>query len=364
MTQIFINGRFLSQPFTGVQRYGTEVVKALDMVLRNKFGKTKEMEFFLLLPPDAIDTLPLEYIHTRRIGKLRGIFWEQFELGNAAASGVLLNLGSTGSLFHSKQIITIHDANVYRIPGNFSFTFRTWYKFLMPLLGRRAKNILTVSKFSKQELADCCNIPENKITVVHNSASHILSNPADNSIFESLNLESSEYVLCIGSGRPNKNTDLVQKAIVLLDGLGLQLVLVGTVDRKVFDHSEIEQRSNVHEVGAITDQQMRALFERAFCFVFPSLYEGFGIPPLEAMACGCPVIVSNIPALVETCGDAAIYCDTHDADDLAGKIRTLHTNLQLRERMVVAGIARANAFSWERCATIILNQIDKITDQK
>ena len=107
------------------------------------------------------------------------------------------------------------------------------------------------------------------------------------------------------------------------------------------------------QVGYVSDGELRALYENAVCFVFPSLYEGFGLPPLEAMHCGCPVIVSRCASLPEICGDAALYCDPNDPADLAAQIRVLAQSPSLRTELREAGLARVQRFTWKQSANCL-----------
>lgn len=113
-------------------------------------------------------------------------------------------------------------------------------------------------------------------------------------------------------------------------------------------------------MGYVSDAELRALYEHAACFVYPSFYEGFGLPPLEAMACGCPVIVSNAASLPEVCGDAALYCNPCSPEDIAEKISLLMADPRLREDLRQKGLERAKQFTWEKCARETFAIIEKV----
>lgn len=351
MRPVYVNGRFLSHPITGVERFAAEVISALDKLLGHcPTAHLSQGRVQLLVPQNACKELSLHYIRTRRIGRLKGHLWEQLELLAASSDGVLVGLANTGPLWHRRQLITIHDASVFANPGNFSLAFRSWYRLLIPRLGRRAKKILTVSEFSKGELIRYCEFPETKIEVVYNGVDHIIREPADAYFVSGRNIIPGNYLLCVATSSPNKNIGLVTDALQFLDGVDLDLVTVGGTNSKVFSESSLSRNRRVHELGYVSDRQLRALYENALCFVFPSLYEGFGIPALEAMACGCPVIVARTSALPESCGNAALYCDPRDPHDLAVKLRSVLEDEQLRDRLRRAGHARVEQFSWETCA--------------
>lgn len=351
MLPVYINGRFLSHPISGVQRFATEVVTALDRLLGHcPTAHLSQGAVQLLVPQNARKQLSLQNIPTRRIGRLKGHLWEQLELLGASSGGVLVGLANTGPLSHPRQLVTIHDASVLANPGNFSLAFRSWYRLLIPRLGRRAKKILTVSEFSRSELIRYYGFPETKIEVVYNGVDHIIREPPDARFLLGRTLKPGKYFLCVATLSPNKNIRLVTDALQFLNDVDLDLVTVGGTNLKVFSEPRISRNRRVHELGYVSDSQLRALYENALCFVFPSLYEGFGIPPLEAMACGCPVIVAKTSALPESCGNAALYCDPRDPHDLAAKLRSVLEDEQLRDRLRRAGHARVEQFSWETCA--------------
>lgn len=359
MLTVYINGRFLSQSTTGVQRHAIEVVMAMDRILSLP-DAPGSVAYELLVPPNAHQELPLSKIRVSRVGHLRGHAWEQLELASAARRGTLINLGNTGPLGHTRQVVTIHDAGVFANPANFSFGFRTWYKVLIPRVARRATSIFTVSNFSKQELVKYCGIPEEKIRVIHNGADHIVRDPADESIIDVHGLVRDRYLLCMGAGTPNKNNKLILDALEIVDNPDIQLVRLKAANLEIFARSKRQPSVRLLDLDYVTDAQLRALYQNAGCFVFPSLYEGFGIPPLEAMTCGCPVIVARSSALPEICGDAALYCDPFDARDLSAKIDRILNDADLRKDFREVGRQHARSFTWEHCAEEMMSEISRL----
>lgn len=354
---IYINGRFLSQSVTGVQRYATELVNALDQMLdRDEFVSLRS-QFCLLLPPTATRRLKLRYIPQHQVGYLHGHVWDQLELPIYARGGLLLSLCSVGPVVHPRQIVTIHDASVFANPENFSRVFRAWYRILCPVLGRRAKKILTVSHFSKMEIARFGIAPEDKIEVIYNGANHMLSHPPSETTFKNHPIVRGAYILAVGNMSPNKNFGLISEAFQYVDSKDIQLVIAGRINSRIFSEYDLSPKGRALWVGHVSDEELRALYENALCFIFPSLYEGFGIPPLEAMACGCPVVVSSAASLPEICGKAALYCDPYNARDLADKINLLVRNRQLQQELRERGLKHAKHFTWDKCARTILASI-------
>jgi len=357
MKKIYINARFLTQQITGVQRYAIELVKAMDALLDNP---NFDMNIILLVPVRPMYKLGLKNISIQTVGKLTGHMWEQLELAYYSRGGLLLNLCNTGPMLKQNQVVAIHDASVYGFPGAYSLLFRCWYKVLFTLFGRFSKAILTVSGFSKQELIKYCQIPAEKIYVSYEGKEQILGLTPDNSIIERHGLNKRSFILAVSSLNPNKNFSAIVKAVELMDDGDFDIAIAGGGNSKIFSNVVVKASERVKCLGYVTDQELKALYKQAACFVYPSFYEGFGLPPLEAMACGCPVIVSHTASLPEVCGIAALYCNPASPEDIANKIRMVMNNASLRQELKAKGIANAQRFSWERCALDVVKMIERI----
>jgi len=331
-----------------VQRAAREMLRALDDLLAK--GNTSLGDVTLLLPPDAENDLDLKTIGSRTVGRLSGHLWEQVELPLYARGGVLWGLCNTGPFFHKTQIITIHDAQVLIHPENFSPLFRTFYRLLWPWLGNRAKSILTVSNFSKSELVNTKIAAPEKIRVVPNGADHILRAEADARVLARHGLEPKRYVLAIGSLTKTKNLSAIVEARHKIKDPSLKLALAGLANAGVFKGADLPTHPESVYLGFVDDGELRALYENALCLAFPSLYEGFGLPPLEAMTCGCPVVSSTAPALREVCGQAALFCDPTDPDAFAQAIENLSRNDPARQALIAAGKPQAAQFTWAKAA--------------
>jgi glycosyltransferase involved in cell wall biosynthesis len=339
-----------------VQRYAFEILHALDEYI-GKFNN-RNIELIILAPINIKYEPRFKCIKLRIVGKTKGHLWEQFELPFYCKDNLLLNFCNTGPIIKKNQIVTIHDAAVFANPKNFSFAFRTWYQILLRLLTRRSKQIITVSNFSCNELHKYCKVKSN-LQVIPGSKEQILRINSDNTILEKHGLNKYEYVLAVSSMNPNKNFFSVIKAINQLKDVECTFVIAGGKNSRVFESVDLPVENNVIYVGYVNDAELKSLYENALCFVFPSFYEGFGLPPLEAMACGCPVVVSNTASLPEVCGDAALYCDPHDVGDIAEKIKILVLDPGLRETMRQRSIERANQFTWEHSAVKLLTLIEE-----
>jgi glycosyltransferase involved in cell wall biosynthesis len=351
--RIAINGRFLTQRASGVQRFAMEAIKAIDALLDRDYAALKgRIEIFA--PRHARD-FPLKNIALRRVGFSGGYAWEQFEFPFHAAGRLLLNLCMLGPLVTRHQLVVVHDATVRALPDNFSPRFRAAYGFLLPRLCRRAELPVTVSEFSRQEIGKWYGADIAKMPVCHEGGDHITAVAADPSVLARLDLVGRKFFLGVGVDSANKNIASVVAAFHKAKLDDAVLVLTGANDPKVFGQIEQIDSDGVRMIGFVPDTELRTLYEHALALVFPSFYEGFGLPPLEAMTCGCPVIISEQPALLEVCGDAALHCRADDTDQIVAHMQALHRDPALRARLAAAGKARAQRFTWEATAQTLLD---------
>ena len=337
---ITVNARFLTHPMTGVQRYASELVKRM--------------------PPHTFNL-----VHPAQNG-LKGHAWEQISLPSKCR-GILWSPCNTGPLAVKEQVVTIHDTAFIDCPQNFSWIFRKWYKILIPRLARRVKHVLTVSEFSKQRIVELTGICSDKVTVIPNGVSTELAPVSDDRsrlVLKKYGLE-QDYVLTLGSISDRKNLrgllkawDLVSKKV---DRIEL-VVAGGNFD--IFGGNQFDiPKERVRFLGRVEDSELAALYSAATAFVFPSLYEGFGIPPLEAMACGCPVVCSNATAIPEAVGEAALLFDPKQTSEIADCLQRVLADQMLRERLVAAGFAQSRQASWDRATEKFLDAMCRIANR-
>ena len=346
--KVYLNGRFFAQRVTGVQRYAREMLAELDALLSP--GAPGSELAWQLVAPSGTRLPELRHIAVAHRGRLTGHAWEQVELPFIARDGLLVSFGSTGPWFKTGQIVTVHDASVYRVPDAFSWQFRTWYRVVVRQVVQRAERTLAVSNFAAREAREWFGASEERLDVTAEGWQHLTRIAADRSLLDRHGLEPQSYVLAVSSPTPNKNFRVVARAMQHLRGLPLRFVIAGAVDERVLVTQKTDDDARVVRVGYVTDGQLKSLYENALCFVFPSKYEGFGIPALEAMALGCPVVASSIDAAREVCAGAARYFEPHDARGLAETLRELYRSETDRARMVQLGRARASTFSWRASA--------------
>jgi glycosyltransferase involved in cell wall biosynthesis len=350
LKSLIINGRFLSRRLTGVDRFGCEIIRAINGLIENDDPVVSGLDFQILAPPGGAYE-EFSRISLKKVGFFRGQLWEQVDFSFHSRNAVIsINLCNTGPCFSASQIVVIHDAATEAIPSSFSPAFRRWYRFLMPFLGRHASAVLTVSKFSRDELIRAFDIEPAKIKVVSEGCEHILNVAPDIGFLVEKKLTARPYILAVSSMAIHKNFQIVLDALALLRTRPFDVVIAGGANPRVFGSAGVVEATGVHWVGYVTDGQLRALYENALGFVFPSLYEGFGIPPLEAMVCGCPVIASNAASIPEVCGEAALYFSPDDAAGLAAAMLTLVGDEATRDLLRSRGLERARSFSWERAA--------------
>ncbi len=351
---IFINGRFLTQQITGVQRFSREILYGLDEEIRDR-SELRGYRWVLLVPPGT--TAPeLSSIEVETLAGGRGNLWEQLQLYWRTRKSVLVNFASTGPLLHRNQLITVHDAAVYRVPDAYNWRFKLWYKVMINWIVRRSKSCFAVSEFSKSECIQFFGARAESICVCSEGWQHLerITQISDREIAELVG--NKPFVLAVSSPTPNKNFSLVVAAMQRIGKAPFDFVVAGSVNPSIFAGTQ-EAAENAKYLGYVSDEQLKGLYQNALCFVFPSRYEGFGIPPLEAMAMGCPVVVSDIAAIREVCGDAATYFDPSNADQLAKQLVAITSDGNSKERWGSKGIQRSQLFSWRKSAARVADHL-------
>jgi glycosyltransferase involved in cell wall biosynthesis len=360
----FINGRFLTQPVTGVQRYGLEVVRALDRHLAEGHPLGHELDVVLVAPNGALPPPGLRSIAFSTAGyasgHVSGHLWEQAVLARIARDGGLISLCNTGPLALSKHILCLHDANTRTSPQSYTLAFRTLYRALHPALGRTAARIATVSVYSARRLVQHRICTLDRIVVAPDGHEHALRWIASHSP-ATRPVAGPNTVVIVGSLAPHKNIGLILDLADRLAEVGLDLAVTGLRDTRVLKGERLRAGGRgVTWLGRVTDNELAALLRDSLCLAFPSLEEGFGLPALEAMALGCPVVVTDRASLPELCGDAAIYASPIDGEAWLGAFLRLRNDAGLRERLIVRGRQRAQRYSWGRTARTYLEEMARL----
>ncbi|RKU04592.1 glycosyltransferase family 1 protein [Burkholderia sp. Nafp2/4-1b] len=351
--RLVYNGRFTTQKTTGVQRVARELIAALIKV-------RPDDPVTVLVPPQP--AAAVNGATTIKVGIYKGVIWEQLMLPLFARRGRIVNLSNSASIFIGNQIIYMHDAAVFDTPAHFSRPFRLWYRAMFWILARTSVRVLTNSYFSRARLAHHCGVSAEKISVVPLGADHLDALESDPSVLAQHALTPDRFVLAVSSMNPTKNFGRLIAAFRQLGDPSVDLVIVGMKNTTVFGKQDhvCAAEPNIKYVGYISDEQLKALYQNAACFLYPSIYEGFGIPPLEAMRYGCPAVVGKSAALPEVCGDAALYCDPYSHDDIALKLRTLLDDADLRAELKRKGSLHAEQYRWSRSAEMMTEIFERL----
>jgi glycosyltransferase involved in cell wall biosynthesis len=328
--KIFVNGRFRSHKMTGIQRYAHEITQRLDFPL-------------------------LEPRHSLR--GWRGHAWEQTTLALRSFRGLLWSPCAAGPLISTRHVVTFHDLFPLDSPEWYRPAFARVYRAILTSLSRTATHIIAVSRFTQSRLVARLNVPPERVTVIHNGVNFKTFHRAEEQMQRAraeLKLPSDQYILCVGSLEPRKNLRrllLAWSDVVASLPKSVWLIVAGSSDINVYSGPEFPAiPDRVAFTGYVPEALLAGLYTGSLGFVYPSLGEGFGLPPLEAMACGVPVYTSNRTALPEVCGSAAIYGDPTNTTEIARGIKLLCSDTSLRDRLRCLGQEQAARFTWERAA--------------
>lgn len=352
---ILINGKFLASRITGVQRYALELFRHMDTILDEP--SFQNLRLVCLVPHEVQVDPGWRQIELRRVGFNSGNLWEQFDLPIHARGMLLFSPANTGPIFYSNQVITFHDAAVFAVPEAYSTLFRLKYWVIFNILGRSARLVLTDSAFSQGELSHYLGIPRERFRVILLGGDHLREISADVGILQKHALKPKSYLLSVASQSYHKNFVRVLKAAELVGPI-VEFAAAGGSFNQIFQKTELDSRqSNVRVLGYINDRELKALYENALGFIFPSLYEGFGLPILEAMNTGCPVLCSNAASIPEVGGQAVLYFDPQNIEDMASVIRKFLADPALRADLQTRARERAAIFPWELTARKTLTEL-------
>ncbi|HML63412.1 MAG TPA: glycosyltransferase family 1 protein [Dysgonomonas sp.] len=339
-----VNGRYLTQKATGVHRYAFEICNKL-----HEMG----VDFHVAVPKEIHPDYKFNF-KVVKCGSLNTHLWEQISLPRylkRIGSPLLISFTGCGPLNYSNQIMTIHDVSHERYPEWFSKNYYRFYHYMMPRIGKKAHAVLTVSEFSKKEIVDTLGINAEKIHVVHSNVP-FHNKPSKEEILNfTRNPEAERYILAVSSMDPRKNFIRLVEAFDKIKDKSVKLYIIG-MSFKAFNTPDLQKLigENVHLPGYIPDEKLQTMYQNALLSVYPSLYEGFGLPPLESMTYGCPVINSDIPALREVSQDAALYVNPYNVEDITQKIEQLLVDEPLRKELQEKGLLQIKKYSWDKSA--------------
>lgn len=330
-SQVVVNGRFLARRVTGVERYGRAILRTI--------GSRSRVE------------------STRRQG-WTGHAWEQFVLpAKLSQRSILWSPANTGPLLVRDQALTIHDLSPLEHPEWFQADFAAWYRLFLPILARRVQKVFTPSEYVKQKVIRRFDVKN--VIVTPNGVDRAIFHPdAKQAMFDL----PGRYVLFVGTLEPRKNLDLLLRAWseIKEDFKDTWLIFVG-VGGNVFRNVNYQrQMERVRFLGYVDDQTLAGLYAGATLFVLPSQEEGFGLPALEAMASGIPVIVSDGGALPEVVGEAGMVFCLSNPDGLTTALKECLSSAKTRSVLKEKGLARARKFSWQTTAESIWKSLHEI----
>ena len=330
-SQVVVNGRFLARRVTGVERYGREILQCI--------GNNYRVE------------------STRRQG-WAGHAWEQFILpAKLDQRSILWSPANTGPLMIRNQVLTIHDLSPLEHPEWFQTNFAAWYRLFLPVLAKQVRKVFTPSEYVKQKVIERFGI--RNVTVTPNGVDGSVFHPG--AIQTRLDLPAC-YILFVGTLEPRKNLDMLLRAWneIKDEFKEAWLVIVG-VNGNVFRNVNYQhEMERVCFPGYVDDETLAGLYANATLFVLPSQEEGFGLPALEAMASGTPVIVSDGGALPEVIGEAGMSFCLSNPDGLTDALRECLSNAGLRSALKEKGLVRARQFSWQATAEFAWKSLNEI----
>ena len=361
----------LNRSLTGVGNYTYNLIKEL-----NKLNKTKESFYLINSEHDEFFTKINEIIIKNPFKVLKTYAWYPFlviKLWDHDLD-VIQNSSQVPTFlkFKQKYIITVHDLTPFITPKESKFGRPLIYKLLFPRTLKTADKIITVSNSTKKDLINHFDIPEKKIRVIFEAADEKfkpLNNEKISETEQKYNLN-FPFILYVGTLEARKNIPTLVTAFYKLKKKNIEhkLVITGTKGWKYKEIFETIDKLNLQNdvvfTGYVSDEDLPALYNAADLFVYPSIYEGFGLPPLEAMACGTPVITSNTSSLPEVVGDAGIMVDPYDVDGLADAMHRVLTDEGSRADMIKKGLERTKMFSWEKCARETLEVYEEVYDRR
>lgn len=345
MPAILINGRIFEFPITGVGRFCYEVISEMDKMV-------DPGEILLAVPRDAKNIPELSNIEVRTIGKHTGIYWEQIELPIFVKNNNCKCISMSSSVpLLTPDYVLIHDISlkVNRDKnGDLKDKMKIWWPLLQYKIGIKKSEVLFTDTYFQKTEFEREYKTNREIIVAYAGWQHMDRISCDDNIIKKLGLENKEYLFAVSTRAKNKNFKWILK--VAEQHSDILFVIAGKLDTKYFsDATELDSLPNIVATGYVSDSQMKSLMKNAKAFLYPSIYEGFGIPPLEAMSVGTKAIVAKSSCLPEVYEDTVYYIDPYnyniDFDAL------LNQNVEKAEKVL-------KKYSWEKTARVILDAID------
>ena len=342
--RVCINGKWLSQSPSGTQRYATEVIRTIS-------ASPEAAQMTLILPRDAVEP-PWSACFRRVRSRFRGVLFEQVALPWLARGKHLFSLTGPAPLVKRDQTVVMHDAGPFRFPGTYRLAFILWYRLLYGVLTRTAGRVLTVSAFSRSELARVFNVPEHRFELAPCGGDHV-EHAGPDGPGEPLPFEAGSFALIVGNLAPHKN---VNAAVAALARSRVPVVVVGGAQH-VFRSVEFDGSESVRFVGRVSDAHLRRLYAAAAVLVAPSRYEGFCIPVVEAGRLGCPAVFATGSAMPEIAGDGGVAFHPDDMATCVHLVTQLIADRGSRDELAARARANAARFTWANTAQVVFGRL-------
>lgn len=355
---------------TGTENYSYQLLKALSKLDR------KNRYIIYINPHDTISTIVEDMLFRAKNFKFVSIslprFWTQFGLAQRTFRDnldVLFIPAHTSPLIHKsglKTVVTVHDLGAEYLPKMHQLKQRLYLKWITHYQLKSASSLIAVSKATKDDLIKNVGIDPKKIKVVYESYDESLFKPVKGDLLVnrliSFKLVGMGYFLFVGTVQPRKNLDRLIRAYANLSS-DAPLVIVGSkgwLSEAIYKLPKLLKISDkVKFLGYVSDKDMPALYSGAIALVFPSLFEGFGLPILEAQASGCPVLTSNVSSMPEVAGAGAVYVNPYSVEDIMEGMERVKREWE-RVKLIKAGFENIKKFSWQKCARETLNVLENL----
>ena len=351
--KVVLNGSIIHEKPTGLGVYAINIFRELT--------KSDKIQSVRVFSPVDIEEIEVEKINKfvkpsyKKYGAIARFLWTQLVLPfKVKKDETIYHPFQYLSFFTSnKQIITIHDLIPLYYP-KIARHQNFYYKYIMPILLKKADRIICISENTKKDLEKFYKLDTSKIKVVHNGYDKELfnKNNLDISVRKKFNLE-EDYMIMVGAGYKHKNLEKVIKAIKNLEqNYEMKIAIVGGNSKYIEELKELVNKLNLNDrisfLGYVSDNELKSLYAYAYAFIYPTLYEGFGLPILEASACGTVVVCSNNSSLPEVYGNSALSFDPSNIIDIEEKIKIIIDNKELRESLIEKSSENIKRFSWRK----------------
>ncbi|MFT4268377.1 MAG: glycosyltransferase family 1 protein [Xenophilus sp.] len=333
---------------------GRELTRAFDELL--DLQAYRHLSITMAVPRGAEELPAYRNIAVRETGRFRGLLWEQIDLPLFAGRRYCVNFTSTAPVLKRHGCVVVHDAQFRSTPASHGRKSLLLYSAITPLVSRTYRRVVTVSDHAKAEIRAHGVTRRNDICVIHNGVDHMLAFGKDDGALRRLGLAPGGFALSNSYIHAHKNVRVLLDAFAEL-GPDRTLVLFGTTPREAYEARGMRLPDNVVFAGRVSNEELASLMTHARMFLFPSMTEGFGLPPLEAMSLGCPTLSARAGAMPEVCADGALYADPGDAGDWRDKIDRLWTDDSARRALSAAGRSRAARLTWSDAARRYLDLI-------